>query len=187
MKYKIKSLLIPSGIEMFFFIGNENKKSIITLKKESSKENLNYYTVPNFIIFEKLNNLITFKIDKNVPDSSIVLNSFFSLLSKGLKLLDKPYKKKLILKGLGFKASLSTDLSFLELKLGYSHTIKIKVPLESLTVKVDKSTLIVEGSDPVKVGNFATQIRNLKYPDSYKGKGFWYKNEIIALKEVKKT
>jgi len=78
MKYKIKSLLMPSGIEMFFFIGNENKKSIITLKKESSKDNLNYYTVPKFIFFEKLNNLITFKIDKNVPDSSIVLNSFFS-------------------------------------------------------------------------------------------------------------
>jgi large subunit ribosomal protein L6 len=187
MTHKIKSLLIPSGIEISFFLGIENKNSIITLKKESSKESLKYYIVPNSISFEKLNNSMIFKIHKDLPNSSTTLNSFFSLFSKGVKLLDKPYKKKLILKGLGFKASLSTDLHFLELKLGYSHSIKIKIPLEYLSVKIDKSTLTIEGSDPVKVGNFTTHIRNLKYPDSYKGKGFWYKNEIITLKEVKKS
>ena len=45
----------------------------------------------------------------------------------------------------------------------------------------------VEGFDKVTVGNFVNKIRNLKFPDSYKGKGFWYKNEVIKLKEINKT
>ena len=45
----------------------------------------------------------------------------------------------------------------------------------------------LEGFDPVAVGNFATKIKSLKFPDTYKGKGFWYKNEVKVLKEIKKT
>ena len=47
--------------------------------------------------------------------------------------------------------------------------------------------LIVEGIESAVVGNFLKKIRNLKTPDSYKGKGFWYKNESKVLKEIKKT
>jgi ribosomal protein L6P/L9E len=45
----------------------------------------------------------------------------------------------------------------------------------------------VEGFEAYKVGNFLKKLRNLKAPDIYKGKGFWYKNEIKIFKEIKKT
>jgi large subunit ribosomal protein L6 len=187
MIYKTKSLTVPSDLDFFLSKTPIDKKIILVLKKKSSTEKLKYYLLPQSIFLEKINNSLIFKIDSQIVNSSIILNSFFSSISKSIKLLEKPFKKKLVLKGLGFKASVSTDLKFLELKLGYSHTIKVAIDLNSLSVKIDKNTLIVEGSDPVKVGNFSTHLRNLKYPDSYKGKGFWYKNEIINLKEVKKT
>jgi ribosomal protein L6P/L9E len=52
---------------------------------------------------------------------------------------------------------------------------------------VNKNILTFEGFDPVAVGNFANKVRSLKFPDVYKGKGFWYKNEVRSLKEIKKT
>jgi len=58
---------------------------------------------------------------------------------------------------------------------------------QNFKVVLDKNTLTIEGVDKVKVGNFVNKIRNLKLPDSYKGKGFWYKNEVIKLKEINKT
>jgi large subunit ribosomal protein L6 len=104
-----------------------------------------------------------------------------------LKRLEKPFRKKLLLKGLGYKAVLKNEESVLELKIGYSHVIAVPITKESIKVIIDKNTLIVEGFDKVEVGNFVNKIRNLKLPDSYKGKGFWYKNEVIKLKEINKT
>ena len=58
---------------------------------------------------------------------------------------------------------------------------------KDVNVSFNKNLLTVEGTDASKVGNFVKLIRNLKFPDSYKGKGFWYKNEQRVLKEIKKT
>jgi len=51
----------------------------------------------------------------------------------------------------------------------------------------NKDVLTIEGNNATTVGNFANSVRNLKYPDSYKGKGIWYKNEFRTLKPVKKV
>lgn len=93
----------------------------------------------------------------------------------------------MLLKGLGYKAVLKNDDSVLELKIGYSHTISLPIKKDMLKIILDKNNLTVEGFDKVTVGNFVNKIRNLKFPDSYKGKGFWYKNEVIKLKEINKT
>ena len=53
-------------------------------------------------------------------------------------------------------------------------------------MNIQKNIISVEGSDSVVVGNFTNKIRSLKIPDSYKGKGFWYKSEKEKLKEIKK-
>ena len=108
-------------------------------------------------------------------------------MSNWLKNLEKPFKKQLLLKGLGFKAEVLNNSSLLELKLGFSSLVKIKIPKEEVLVNVNNNILTLEGFDPVAVGNFANKIRMLKVPDAYKGKGFWYKNEVRSLKEIKKT
>jgi len=78
------------------------------------------------------------------------------------------------------------SLNVLKLKLGFSHLITITVP-SGIKVFKNKNLLILESSEAFLVGNFANLIRNLRYPDSYKGKGLWYKNEIQILKPVKKV
>ena len=74
----------------------------------------------------------------------------------------------------------------LQLKLGYSNIITINVPA-SIQIFKNKDVLTIEGNNATTVGNFANSVRNLKYPDSYKGKGIWYKNEFLTLKPVKKV
>ena len=102
-----------------------------------------------------------------------------------LQSFEKPIVKKLLLKGLGLKATL-LSLEHLELKLGFSHVVNIKIPSQ-LLVSVKKNTINIEGYDSVLLGNFLHKIRILKAPNVYKGKGIWYKNELKTLKVVKKT
>ena len=92
----------------------------------------------------------------------------------------------MILKGLGFKGNISSDNLFLELKLGFSHILKVPLDSKELKVSMNNNLLTVEGFDADKVGNFLEKTRKLKKFDSYKGKGFWYKNESRTLKEIKK-
>ena len=183
MQTKIQK--IPNRTEIY--ISSLGSKTLLIIKKDSIVANFKYYTLSNSIILTKKDDHLFFSVAESTKQALSVLEKSFLAISKYLKSFEKPYKKKLILKGLGFKATLSSDSKILELKLGLSHIITVIIPVNDLTVKVDKNTVVVEGFDPVIVGNFATQIRNFKYPDSYKGKGFWYKNEIKTLKEVKKT
>lgn len=152
------------------------------------KNNLiNYLYLPTFVKCElKQENLIFSAVDLSSPQL-FQYNQFLSQFQDYLKRLDKVFRKKLMLKGLGYKAILKNEESVLELKVGYSHVITIPIDKNTIKVIIDKNVLSVEGFDKVAIGNFVNKIRNLKLPDSYKGKGFWYKNEVIKLKEINKT
>ena len=74
----------------------------------------------------------------------------------------------------------------LTLQLGYSHDIKLAIP-DDLEVKCAKPTEIsISGIDKQKVGQFASEVRALRKPEPYKGKGVRYSDEVIRRKEGKK-
>jgi large subunit ribosomal protein L6 len=86
--------------------------------------------------------------------------------------------------GVGFRAELQGDV--LKLALGYSHPILYPVP-KGIRVAVDKQTLLtVKGIDKQQVGIVAAQLRSIKPPEPYKGKGIRYLGERIR-KKVGKT
>jgi large subunit ribosomal protein L6 len=114
-------------------------------------------------------------------------NAFISTLFNFLRFLETPFKKQLSLKGLGFKSELLDNGNILELKLGLSHTVRVKVPSNEVKLNVNNNIINVSGFDAISVGNFVESIRRLKMPDAYKGKGFWLEGETRALKEIKKT
>ena len=87
---------------------------------------------------------------------------------------------------MGLKTNLSSDSNFLELKLGYSHIIRIAIPKDKIKITIQKNFVVVEGYDKVIVGDFLSKLRSLKIPDSYKGKGFWYPYEKESFKVIKK-
>jgi large subunit ribosomal protein L6 len=92
--------------------------------------------------------------------------------------------KNLEIRGVGYRAAINGNL--LTLSLGYSHEIKFVVP-EDILVKVDKQTLLeISGIDNQKVGQIAAEIRALRKPEPYKGKGVRYSDEYVRIKEGKK-
>lgn len=98
----------------------------------------------------------------------------------------KGFTQKLKLVGVGFRASITQDI--LQLKLGYSHEINYKIPEDiSILVSKNKGTvLIIKGKENYRVQQIAREIRQLRVPDAYKGKGIQYKKEILILKKGKR-
>jgi large subunit ribosomal protein L6 len=94
------------------------------------------------------------------------------------------YEKKLELVGVGFRAQLQGKT--LNLTLGFSHPVSFPIP-EGISIETPSLTeIIVKGIDRQKVGQVAAEIRDVRPPEPYKGKGVRYAGEQITLKEGKK-
>ena len=94
------------------------------------------------------------------------------------------YEKKLELQGVGFRAAVQGKT--LNLTLGFSHPVNYPIP-EGITIEAPTVTeVIVKGIDRQKVGQVAAEIRDIRPPEPYKGKGVRYAGEQITLKEGKK-
>ena len=90
------------------------------------------------------------------------------------------YEKKLEVNGVGYRAVKKGKL--LTLSLGYSHPVEMEDPEGIEVVVEDANTLVVEGIDKEKVGQYAAEIREKRAPEPYKGKGIKYADEVIRRK-----
>jgi len=97
---------------------------------------------------------------------------------------DKGFEKKLEIEGVGFKAQIQDK--DLVLNIGFSHPVVFKIP-EGVNVSVLKNTITVNGASIELVGQTAANIRALKKPEPYKGKGIRYVGEVIKKKAGKKV
>ena len=96
----------------------------------------------------------------------------------------KGYEKKLELVGVGFRAQVQGKS--LNLTLGFSHPVNVAIP-EGISIETPSQTeIVVKGIDRQKVGQIAAEIRDIRPPEPYKGKGVRYAGEQISLKEGKK-
>lgn len=175
---KTKSLKICYNKDFYLYLVKTNY--VLVFSTDLDKK---YIYIPNYININIKDKNLDFIYDEKYE---ILFNQFLTTLNNCLKNFNRAYRKKLFLKGLGYRVSISDDKKFLMLKLGYSHTSSLGIPVNRLNVKINKNFITVEGYDAVEVGNFASKIRQLRTPDIYKGKGVWYKNEIKILKELKK-
>ena len=106
------------------------------------------------------------------------INNMITGVSKG-------YEKQLEILGVGYRFALKGDK--LVISAGYSHPVEMEIPT-GLTVEVPSNTeLTVKGIDKVLVGEFAANIRKVRQPEPYKGKGIRYKDEHVRRKEGKKA
>ena len=96
----------------------------------------------------------------------------------------KGYEKKLELVGVGYRAAVQGKT--LNLTLGFSHPVNFPIP-EGITIETPSVTeIVIKGIDRQKVGQVAAEIRDIRPPEPYKGKGVKYAGEQITLKEGKK-
>ena len=94
------------------------------------------------------------------------------------------FEKKLMVEGVGFRVELSGKN--LILNVGFSHPVNMPVP-EGLNVVVEKNMITVSGPDKEMVGQFAAEIRAVKKPEPYKGKGVRYEGEVVKIRQGKKA
>ncbi len=92
------------------------------------------------------------------------------------------FQKQLEINGVGFKVKLSGNT--LKMALGFSHEVEFTAP-ETIELSVDGNIITVKGSDKQTVGQTAAEIRALKKPEPYKGKGIKYVDEFIVRKAGK--
>ena len=116
-----------------------------------------------------------------------------ALLSNAVTGVTKGFEKRLDVVGIGYRAELRGQ--YLHLALGFSHPVEYPIP-EDVDIKIDKekkaisnyvATLVVSGADKYRVGQVSAELKALKPPDAYKGKGVRYENEYIKLKDGKKN
>ncbi len=105
-----------------------------------------------------------------------------ALLNNAVIGVTQGFKKELEVNGVGFR--LQGGGKQIEMALGFSHPVKYTAP-EGVELKVDKMNIIVTGIDKQKVGQCAAEIRALKKPEPYKGKGIKYVDETILRKAGK--
>ena len=98
--------------------------------------------------------------------------------------VSKGYSKALEINGVGYRAAVQGKN--LQLQMGYSHDVLYPIP-EGITIKCEKPTaVLISGFDKQKVGQVAAEIRAVRPPEPYKGKGIKYDTETILRKEGKK-
>jgi large subunit ribosomal protein L6 len=93
------------------------------------------------------------------------------------------FSKELDIQGVGYRAEVRG--SNLNLSLGFSHPMEVPIP-EGIKIKVDKQThLVISGYDKIQVGQLASDLRKIRPPEPYKGKGVRYSNEVVKRKAGK--
>lgn len=118
------------------------------------------------------------------PETQKMWGSYASHIKNMIDGVNKAFEKKLIVEGIGFKSDVKGQ--DLNLALGFSHPVKVIIP-QTLKVTAEKNIITVSGMDKDSVGRFASEVRSLKKPEPYKGKGIRYDVEVIRRKQGKKS
>lgn len=129
-------------------------------------------------------NDVTVHPKKLTLESRALWGTYASHLSNMVSGVNTPFVKKLILEGIGYKSEVKGDK--IVFALGFSHPVEVAIPA-TLKVTAEKNNITISGSNKEEVGQFAANIRALKKPEPYKGKGMRYDGEVIRRKQGKKS
>lgn len=127
---------------------------------------------------------VTLTPTEHTLDTLALWGTYSSHIQSMIAGVNKPFEKKLIVEGIGFKSEVKG--ADLHLALGFSHPVKVAIPA-SLKVTAEKNIITVSGINSAEVGQFASSVRALKKPEPYKGKGVRYSDEVIRRKQGKKS
>lgn len=136
------------------------------------------------IAIEKVPEGVQVAMKKDTLEARALVGSYASHVRNMLEGVTSGFAKKLLIEGVGYKWDVAGKT--LNLSLGFSHPVKMSIP-EGLTVTVEKGALTVAGFDKEMVGQFAANVRALKEPEPYKGKGIRYEGEVVRRKQGKKA
>lgn len=169
-----RKIAIPEGVT----ITEEN--GIVTVK--GPKGSLTTNLVKGITIKVEDNTLEVLRANDNYKPMHGTINANINNMITGVT---HGYEKKLEIIGVGYRFTLKGNV--IVISAGYSHPVEMQIS-EGITVEVPSNTeLTIKGIDKEKVGEFAANVRKVRQPEPYKGKGIRYKDEHIIRKEGKKA
>lgn len=171
----LRPVELPAGVEIT--VGENN---LVTVKGPQGQlqEQLS-----SLITIEVKENVVTVSRDSDAKEKRAQHGLARTLIANMVEGVAKGYEKKLEMQGVGYRAEKKGDT--LVLNLGFSHPVEMKDP-EGITTDVTSATeIVVKGIDKALVGNYAANIRKLRKPEPYKGKGIRYAGERVRRKEGK--
>lgn len=116
--------------------------------------------------------------------SKVMWGTFAAHLKNMIIGVTEGFTRKLEIEGVGYRAEMKGRT--LALSMGYSHPVEMPVP-EGIDAIVEKSLITLTGADKEALGQFAADIRSVRKPEPYKGKGIRYQGEYIIRKQGKKA
>lgn len=166
-------IAIPSGVTITI------DDSLITVA--GGKGTLTQFTMPLITVKQEGDQLIVTRANDE-PKVRAKHGLMRALLNNMVLGVSKEFSKKLEINGVGYRVAMQG--ADLKMNLGFSHDVIYKMPL-GVTAKIDQNTITISGIDIQQVGQVAAEIRALKKPEPYKGKGIKYEGERIIRKSGK--
>lgn len=168
-------LTIPEGVSAIL------ENDIITVK--GPKGSLDFPISKSVIVKIEGNTLTVERTD--AADSNVMQGTTNAIIRNMIEGVSKGFEKGLEIIGVGYRFQVQGNV--LTINAGYSHPVKMTTP-EGLSVEsVSNTEIVVKGINKEQVGEFAANIRKVRKPEPYKGKGIRYKGEVVRRKEGKKA
>lgn len=166
---------IPANVEVTF------ANNVFTVK--GPKGTLTR-SVTDAVIVTIADGVITIAPNEKDEKSVALWGTYAAHLRNMIAGVTEGFKKTLEIEGVGYRAAAAGRE--LTLSVGFSHPVKIEAP-EGIEVTVEKNVITISGADKDAVGQFAANVREIKKPEPYKGKGIHYTGEYIIRKQGKKA
>lgn len=167
-------ITVPEGVTV------ENIDNVVTVK--GPKGTLTQSMLKDITMKQEGNTIILERLNENAKAMHGTMNALVNNMIIGVT---TGYSKTLEIIGVGYRFNIQGNK--LVINAGYSHPVEMQVPT-GLTVEANGNTEItIKGIDKVLVGEFAANVRKVRQPEPYKGKGIRYKDEHIRRKEGKKA
>ena len=141
-----------------------NKNALVTVKNDAGK--------------------LTFEPANDSREANAMSGTMRQLVNNMVTGVTKGFEKKLSLVGVGYKAQAAG--AKLNLTVGYSHAVVMDMPAGITVATPTPTEIVIKGSDRQRVGQIAAEVRAVRPPEPYKGKGIRYSDEKITIKETKK-
>ncbi len=152
-----------------------------TITVAGSKGTLTQFTMPDITVKQQENEIIVTRANDE-PKTRAKHGLMRALVNNMVNGVTTGFSKKLEINGVGYRvAAQGTDL---KLNLGFSHDVIYKIPV-GVTAAIEQNTITISGISRQQVGQVAAEIRALKKPEPYKGKGIKYEGEHIIRKSGK--
>ncbi len=169
-----QKIILPAGVTAAI----EKNQVIVKGPKGELRQTIH----PRVVLALSGNEISVSVIDENNKQDRSLWGTVSSLVQNMVEGVTAGFKKQLEINGVGYKVALKG--ANLALEVGFSHPVEVK-PLPGLKFSVDKNIITIEGADKQLVGEMSAQIRKIKKPEPYKGKGIKYTTETIRRKAGK--